>query len=450
MSKKVPLSPKLKNISLKSRLVFAAAFWLGAMILAAGIVIPTLVNDHLVNDVKQQLSLAMDELTANIETGENDELVILGRLSDPRFYQPYSGLYWTVVSKDQTLRSRSLWDKTLTFNKKPDDTLISGAKGENLIYISQSVYLPELNEPVTITIGLDEDPLESSLQQITGQVWLILLLLFAGVLLLIGIQVRWSLLPLDRMQQELTLLRKGEQQALGDNYPKEVSLLVSDLNALLFHYQELLARARSHAGNLSHALKTPLSVLKNELETLTSADVQKMREPIEQIQSQIDYHLGRARVAGSMNILSVKSSPSDRIDAISMAFDKVYAHNEITLINELDSELKVAVDKTDLDEMIGNLVENGYKWANNIIRVHSKMHTNGNVTIIIEDDGPGIPQEKLNQVIKRGVRLDETTAGTGLGLNIVSEMAHSYRGNLTLSQSAMGGLRASLTLNESQ
>ena len=246
------------------------------------------------------------------------------------------------------------------------------------------------------------------------------------------------------------MLRKGEQQGLSNNYPKEVSPLVSDLNALLFHYQELLERARNHAGNLSHALKTPLSVMKNEIEMLPDNEKKLLQQPIQQIQSQIDYHLGRARMAGAMNILSVKSSPCERVEAISMAFDKVYAANEVTMINELDSELEVAVEKTDLDEMVGNLLENSYKWAGSIIRVHSNELTDGNVELIIEDDGHGIPEEKLEQVTKRGVRLDETTPGTGLGLNIVNEMAHSYRGNLTLSKSSMGGLKASLVLKVSQ
>ena len=149
------------------------------------------------------------------------------------------------------------------------------------------------------------------------------MLLFVGVLMLIGIQVSWSLLPLSKMQRELVMLRKGEQQGLSDNYPKEVSPLVSDLNALLFHYQELLERARNHAGNLSHALKTPLSVMKNEIEMLPDNEKKLLQQPIQQIQSQIDYHLGRARMAGAMNILSVKSSPCERVEAISMAFDKV-------------------------------------------------------------------------------------------------------------------------------
>lgn len=222
------------------------------------------------------------------------------------------------------------------------------------------------------------------------------------------------------------------------------------MNALLFHYQELLERARHHAGNLSHALKTPLSVLKNEVNSLPEENQHLLKQPIDQIQSQIEYHLGRARMAGAMNILSVKSSPCERVEAISMAFDKVYAANEITMINELDSEIEVAVEKTDLDEMIGNLLENSYKWAASIIRVHSNELSEGRIELIIEDDGPGIPEEKMSQAVKRGVRLDETTPGTGLGLNIVNEMAHSYRGQLNLEKSSMGGLKATLILQLSQ
>ncbi|WP_299691479.1 ATP-binding protein [uncultured Vibrio sp.] len=440
----------LKNISLKSRLLLAAAFWLAAMILAAGIGIPKLVNEYLVDDMKQQLSQTMDELTANIETNDNGNLVMAERLSDPRFNQPYSGIYWRASAQEQTIRSRSLWDKDLTIKRSRSHTSVKGPQKEKLIYIEQHIYLPELSEPVTITIGIDEDPIESTLSQLTGQVWLILMLLFVGVLMLIGIQVSWSLLPLNKMQRELVMLRNGQQQTLSDNYPKEVSPLVSDLNALLFHYQELLERARNHAGNLSHALKTPLSVLKNEIEMLPEHDKARLQQPIKQIQSQIDYHLGRARMAGAMNILSVKSSPCKRVEAITMAFDKVYAANNITMINELDSDLEVAVEKTDLDEMVGNLLENSYKWANNIIRVHANELAEGNIELVIEDDGHGIPAEQLQQVTKRGVRLDETTPGTGLGLNIVNEMAHSYRGRLTLSKSSLGGLKASLILKIAQ
>lgn len=246
-------------------------------------------------------------------------------------------------------------------------------------------------------------------------------------------------------------MRAGDKERLDNEYPREVAPVVDDLNALLFHYQELLERARNHSGNLSHALKTPLSVIRNEISTLDDEQIkQRFQEPINQIQNQIDYHLGRTRMAGAKHILAVKTKPSERIDAISMAFDKVYASREVTLINELDSEIEIAVENTDFDEMVGNLLENAYKWSSSIIRVHAEQLDNGRIAIAIEDDGPGIPDDKLQQVTRRGVRLDETTPGSGLGLNIVSEVAHSYRGELSLSRSALGGLKASLSFQKPQ
>ncbi|MDE1209077.1 ATP-binding protein [Vibrio aestuarianus] len=435
-----------KRLSLKSRLLLAATFWLSAMILAAGIGIPTLVKDYLIDDVRSQLSLAMDEITANLEADSRGNLVLSTRLSDPRFNQPYSGLYWTASVDGQSIRSRSLWDKRLILEKHGLKNIVKGAKDEKLTAIERTVYLPDFSGPITITIGLDEAPLQETLNSVISQLWMILGLLFSGVLLLIGAQVSWSLRPLNKMQRELAVLRKGEKSALSDEYPKEVFPLVNDLNALLFHYQELLQRARQHAGNLSHALKTPISVLRNEIDHLEPSQQEKLRTPVEQLQKQIDYHLGRARMAGSTNILAVKANPCERVDAISMAFDKVYAKRDIVLVNELDSELDVAVDPTDLDEMLGNLLENSYKWAHSLVRVHSKVAQKGWVDIYIEDDGPGIAEQDLSKAVQRGIRLDETTAGTGLGLNIVSEMAHSYRGSLTLSRSPMGGLQALLTL----
>ncbi len=387
----------------------------------------------------------MDQIVANIEARKG-KIVLTTQLSDPRYSRPYSGLYWSIHTGNQTLRSRSLWDRHFQIEKKPLRTVVKGARGEKLIYISQEIYLPDFPNPVKIMIGSDEDPIEKTLQQLTGQLWLILGSLFAGILILIRLQVGWSLRPLNKMKRELALLKSGEQNSLDESYPREVSPLVQDLNALVFHYQELLERARNHAGNLSHALKTPLSVLKNEVTQLPKEQQRNLVAPVDQIQSHIDYHLGRARMAGSMNILSVKAQVSERIDAISLAFDKVYASRGVILINELDSELEVSVDPVDLDEMVGNLLENGYKWAKSVIRVYSDKLESNVVKIYIEDDGPGINKDDLEKVIQRGVRLDETTPGSGLGLNIVSEMAHSYRGSLQLEKGKMGGLKATLTL----
>ncbi|SJL83225.1 ATP-binding protein [Vibrio palustris] len=433
-----------KQLSLKSRFLWAATLWVSIMVVAAGYLIPSLVKNYLVESTQEQMRLALDEITANLRTDPKGHLLLPTRLSDPRYSQPYSGYYWSAsLDKDQ-LRSRSLWDKTLHTDDSDLKPVVKGARNEPLLTLSRTIYLPNVSHGIHITVGIDQAPMQSTIQQIMGQLWTILGLLFFGILLFISIQVSWSLLPLKRMQRELAALRNGDQSCLNNRYPQEVSPLADDLNALLFHYQELLERARNQSGNLSHALKTPLSVLKNDVAQLSPADRERLSEPLAQIQSQIDYHLGRARMAGSSNILSVKTDPSERIDAIAMAFDKVYAERDITLVNELDSDLHIAVEGSDFDEMIGNLLENAYKWSTSLIRVYTELEQDGWVNLCIEDNGTGIAPELMNQALQRGVRLDETTPGTGLGLNIVSEMAHSYRGKLILERGSLGGLKASL------
>ncbi len=204
-------------------------------------------------------------------------------------------------------------------------------------------------------------------------------------------------------------------------------------------------RARNHAGNLSHSIKTPLSVLNNQVAELSDPSREDLMHSIKQVQSQIDYHLSKARMAGSMNILSVKSNPSERIDAISSAFDKVYSSRNLVLVNELDHDFEVAIEQTDLDEILGNVVENAYKWATTLIRIHAVVEQDS-LTLFIDDDGIGIAHDQLNDIVKRGYRLDESTPGSGLGLNIVSEMVHSYRGDLSFDRSNLGGLRVILKL----
>ncbi|MBR9788929.1 MAG: GHKL domain-containing protein [Vibrionaceae bacterium] len=437
----------LKRLSIKSRLVLAAVVWLTAMILAAGVTIPTQVYNYMVDDARSQLNVFMDEIAAQLEVDNTGYLSLAAQLSDPRFSRPYSGLYWSASTKSHLERSRSLWDKRIKYKELDKDAY--GARDEKLITLEKVLYLPDYSGPIHVVVGIDEAPIKNTLQTLIGQLWLILGLLFAGVLTVILVQIAWSLSPLTKLQKELAELKSGNKTSLEETYPKEISPLISDLNALLFHYQELLERARNHAGNLSHALKTPLSVLKNEVRTLAPTTQSRLDTPLNQIQEHIDYHLGRARMAGSMNILSVKANPAERVDAIAMAFNKVYAQRNITLVNELDSELNVAVEKSDLDEMLGNLLENGYKWANRMIRVHSTQDKD-NIRLIIEDDGPGIPKEQIERVIQRGFRLDKETPGSGLGLNIVSEMAHSYRGQLALEESKMGGLKATLILQRSR
>ncbi|WED23620.1 ATP-binding protein [Vibrio sp. JC009] len=442
----------LKKLSIRQRLLLTASLWIGGLILAAGAIVPILVNSFLVDTAKANLKITGDEIISNLTLDDKGALTLRQGISDLRFNQPHSGYYWRVTGKEQILRSRSLRDKNIEAKGKYSYRL-TGKNGEKLIFVRQEITIPELQHPLTIIVAADEDPVEETLDSVIEGLTSILFILFLGLMIFTFVQVNWSLRPLNKLQAELKALEKGEREELSAEYPGEIEPLITDLNALLFHYQELLERARNHAGNLSHSLKTPLSVLKNQTAELPQQQKEALSETISQLQQQIDYHLSRARMAGSMNILSVKSNPCERVDAIASAFDKVYAQRELVLVNELDDEIFVAVEDADLDEMLGNLIENSYKWASSLIRVYSEKGTGEaavQVKLIIEDDGEGIEPDKLGEIVKRGVRLDESRPGSGLGLNIVAEMAHSYRGSLSFERSSMGGLKASLLLNLSR
>jgi len=441
------LSLRMKHLSIRHRLLVAASVWIGGLILIAGLVIPKLVDDYLTQEATSQLYLAMDEIAGNLTLDANGKLILSEPLSDPRFKQPYSGLYWNVTGERHQLRSRSLWDKNITREEQGDDSDLFGANEERLIYISQTLSIPEVSEPLQVIVGIDENPLEVALESLIGQLGIILLVLFFGVLAFLILLINWSLRPLSHLQTELQALKSGQSQIIEGDYPSEVSPLITDLNALVFHYQELLQRARNHAGNLSHSIKTPLAVLNNQVAELSEVDRKGLIHSIQQVQLQIDYHMSRARMAGSMNILSVKSNPCKRVDAIALAFDKVYSDRQLTFVNELEDALALRVEQTDLDEMLGNLIENAYKWATSLIRVHASMADN-QVHIMVEDDGHGIAQAQLDNITKRGFRLDESTPGTGLGLNIVSELAYSYRGSLSFEKSALGGVKATLSFKD--
>ncbi|KJF95370.1 histidine kinase [Photobacterium angustum] len=440
----MPINKRKKGQpSIRNRLLSAAAIWLLAITLTAGYLVPSFIKSYLIDQEKTQLYLYLDQITALVDIDAHGRVFLDGRLSNPRFNSPYSGLYWSLKLNNQHLRSRSLWDTTISGNNEEG---FEGPNKQSLIVVKRKFLLPDSDYPVELSVAINQDRLIKTLQELTRGLWLILTIMAIGILTLTTLQVSWSLWPLRKLRRNLKLVREGHTTELTGLYPVEIQPVIDDLNALLFHYQELLLRARNHSGNLSHALKTPIAILNNEVALLDEPTKAKLVPALQQLQQHIDYHLGRARMAGAVNILAAKTAVSSRVDAISLAMDKVYANRELILVNELDSSVMVAVESSDLDEMIGNLIENSYKWANSLIRVYQESSQSGQITLVIEDDGIGIAEEKCKQVLNRGVRLDESTPGTGLGLNIVNELAHSYRGDLILSKSQRGGLKASLIL----
>lgn len=430
------LTDKLSLLSIRNRLILVTSLWLSLMVTIAGTIIPLIINFQLVDNAKTELEFTLEELHQQVKQKKRlqaDNILI----SNAKLYEKKQDRYWQIETESKIYRSPSLNKKRL--NDKFED------EHHDVILISEKYSIEGLGK-VKIKVALDNDGIEENVNILTGALWFILTCLFIGVLVLVAIQVKWSLKPIHEMQQNLIELKTGQASRIEGRYPIELSPLVDSLNDLLFHYQELLKRARNHTGNMAHALKTPLTVLKNHVNQLAEEEKTTLLIPIENIQKYIDYHLSRARLAGSSSILSVKTSPSERIEAMNMAFDKVYAERDILLINELDDKMKVNVETTDLDEMLGNVLENSYKWSKSLIRIYSKPYSENRVQIIIEDDGNGISDEDFQQVLKRGARLDEQVKGSGLGLNIVKDAAESYQGSIHLDHAELGGLKVTLTL----
>ncbi len=254
-----------------------------------------------------------------------------------------------------------------------------------------------------------------------------------------------GLAPLSQLRKELDRIRQGKQESFKGTYPPEISPLTNDINTLVTHYRSLLERARTHTGNLAHALKTPISVMQNDLDSDNEPDKALLLSQLNTMRQHVEYHLARARLAGSARILGASCSPYQQCKNAASAFERLYQIKGLAVNLEADPALKVAVDAKDFDEMAGNLIENAFKWAENGLWIHTRASENM-VEVYVEDDGPGMTEHECQQALQRGKRIDEHTPGSGLGLSIVVDVVAAYQGRLSLTRSELGGLCACLYL----
>lgn len=428
--------------SLRYRLLLGAFIWLSMVLIAAGLFIPRVVHNYLYAQLTEQTELYLDEITAFVGLKADGQLSMKGLLSNPRFRKPYSGWYWQVETENSVLRSRSLWDARFDIGQGEEPDY------QALIFNERQLSLGAGGAMIKATVAVDSQPTDETYDVLTGGMLIALAVVAFSSLLFIALQIRWSLRPMAMLKEDLQSVHDGRIDRLLGQYPKEVQPVVDDLNRLLFHYAELLERSRHHTGNLAHALKTPVAILVNEVATLPDSYRPAFLTAIEQLENRINYHLGRARMAGSARILAARSCPAAVVDAITLAFDKVYAHRHVVLVNELDDHVWVTVEERDLEEILGNVIENAFKWSAGLIRVHGVKQEH-QLSIYIDDNGQGLTPEEMDKVMKRGVRMDEQVPGSGLGLDIVQEIAHSYQGSLALASSAMGGLQVQIVLPRS-
>jgi len=442
--------------SLRLRLLVGAVIWIFLALAAAGAVLAALFRAHVERRLETELAIQLEQIAAALERPGAGDLILTHQPSDPRFRKPYSGFYWQVDGVDGAIfRSRSLWDVALHL---PRDTLpdggvhrhrILGPEGQRLIVLERTVALADAAGSYRVAAATDEAELVAAAAAFTRTLVVSLGVLAIALVAAVAIQVQVGLKPLHRLRAGVAAIRQGRVKRLEGPFPTETQPLVEDLNALLQRNEEIVARGRTQAGNLAHGLKTPLTILAHEVDRLAEDGASQlsaaMRGQIATMRQQIDYHLARARAAVSLDVPGARVPIAPSVAAIHRTLARLYIDRDLQFAIDIPLDHVFRGEQQDLEEMLGNLMDNACKWAKHRIAATSRRH-DGRLTITIEDDGPGLPHEKQGHALAPGARFDENVPGTGLGLAIVRDLAILYSGSIELGSSSLGGLRADLTL----
>jgi signal transduction histidine kinase len=448
--------------SLRLRLLGATLVTLALALAGAHAWLGGLFRDHVMRQFDTTLVLQLDQLTARLEFDAQGQPLIDPRsLSDPRLDKPYSGLYWQLdrmspggQTRVGVLRSRSLWDTQLALSADAlaDGDLHThdglGPQGHAVRIVERSLAVPEQPQARwRLMVAADTREALAAADDFNGVLAASLAGLGALLALAALAQVAVGLAPLKAMQRALQEVRQARTARLEGRFPAEVQPLIDDFNGVLDRNAEVVGRARTQAGNLAHALKTPLAVLGNAAAQVPSNDLAPLvAEQVQVAQRHIQWHLARARVAASQGLPGQRTPLQPLLAGLMRVMGKLHAERGLDIgAADMPADLAFAGEEQDLLEMLGNLLDNACRCARSAVHVHA-VREGTQLDIVVDDDGPGIAPAQRAAVLQRGVRLDESTPGSGLGLAIVVELAALYGGALTLDTSPAGGLSARLTL----
>jgi signal transduction histidine kinase len=445
--------------SVSFRLIILSTVWIVVALATGGTVLTRHFSAHVESSFDYGLTRHVEELLSYAEYVDG-KVVLTQTPTDPSYARPLSGWYWELFEGDKLVaRSRSLWDEVLPSpNKVPRrGEMLSyfqdGPRGQSLRVVAATYSLPDHDGEVTIYFTGPAQVIEKAQEEFRETLVMSSALLGLGLIFAVVLQVILGLRPLNLLRKRLAEVHDGRAERLTGQYPREVEPLVADLNELLEHNAEVIERARTHAGNLAHALKTPLAVLGNEADLMEGPVAKTIGEQIRIMNDLVTRHLARARAAGGLGVPGLKTEVGDIVSGLKRTLQRIYQHKPhksgedagvfIALVNV--HEQFVVGDRQDVEEMLGNLMDNACKWAATRVRVSAEKKGR-DIVLSIDDDGPGVPKDRRDDVLVRGKRLDEATPGSGLGLNIVLELAELYHGSLALETSDLGGLSARLTL----
>lgn len=448
--------------SLRLRLLAGTLVWVALTVVVAGWGLGRLFNEHVERQFNAELGTHLEQLAAQLTLDVDDRPALRGALSDPRFARPYSGLYWQIDGIDPdrrgALRSRSLWDGVLVVpGDRPADGerhvhQTEGPDGARLQLVEQALHPAERPElRLRLIVAANAALIDEPVARFNRLLVLALGLLAGGLAVAALVQVRVGLRPLARLRDGLAAVRDGRVGAIQGRFPAEVQPLVDEFNAVLVRNAEVVERARTHAGNLAHAVKTPLAVLANAAEqaaddAAAATLARLVREQVGLARTQVEHHLARARAAAAVGVPGQRTLLRPVIEGLLRLMGKVHAARALQFeLSACDPQLAFRGEAQDLHEMLGNLIDNASKWAARQVRVQVDVH-GSELIVRIDDDGPGLRAEAREAVFARGVRADERTPGSGLGLSIVRELAQLYGGGVALLASPLGGLRAELRL----
>jgi signal transduction histidine kinase len=446
--------------SLAARLIATAAIWTMLGLAVGGLVLSAAFRSAALGNFDAALRTDLDGLIVAARP-VNGELALEDRFLNASFSRVYSGRYFEVAPETPSaaplLSSRSLFGARLN----PSFTSTQGAfswgetdgpDNQHLRVVRQRIEFAGPSgesggvRAFRITVAGDMATLDAQVDTFNGLLIISFLLLGAGLVIAIFLQVRIGLLPLRRVSEALARIRDGRAQSLEGEFPKEIAPLASELNSLIAHSAEVVARARTHVSNLAHFLKTPLSVLASEADAAGASPLAgQVRRQVFTMRRQVDHYLTRARAAGNVSALGNRTLVEPVLTDLTRVLSRIHQTRGIEIELTCAPDLYFRGERQDLEEMAGNLIDNACKWAKSVVYVTARRDS-GKVVLDVEDDGPGLSPAERQKVGTRGERLDESVPGSGLGLAIVRDISKLYGGFFALDASPHGGLLARLTL----
>ena len=448
----------MRQGSLRLRLLAAGAASILVALAMAGFGLLLLFERHVERRMAAELGSHLNQLVSSLAQTADGTLGVGVPPAEPRFLQPLSGLYWQIADEvtNTVLRSRSLWDATLSL--PPDlpaagevhQHTIPGPGGVSLLAIERRIATPASlgSRTIRAVVAVDRAEVHAAGLAFASDLVPSLALLAAALITAAWIQVSVGLRPLDAVRRRLAQVRSGETSRLGEAFPDEVRPLAAEVDHLLDEQEKAIARARARAADLAHGLKTPLTVLSADAEELRARGDTRLADEIESVTAGMRRHVERELVRARTG-LRVRAGPTPPvapvIEQVVGVLRRTPQGQRLSWEIDVADGLGVRMDAQDLTEILGNLTENATTWAAGTVRIEGRHH-GSDIMLRVEDDGPGVPGDRINAALARGGRLDESRPGTGLGLAIVGDLAEAHGGSLSLGRSALGGLLAEVRL----